>query len=168
MTDQELADTLVYLALLRSEGSAKRKCPRDCCEIRDKEENPVQGEKLSILVALFASFVGAGVNMNGSLARGSDVGPSGVAEPSSSGIAPKPLTGDNKRGEGLYNASCVVCHGPGATGGIGPRLAGNPVLSNEQAFWKTVYEGRHVMPPLKGAVTEQQMADIQAWLKTLP
>ncbi len=72
------------------------------------------------------------------------------------------------RGEVLYNASCVVCHGPRAAGGIGPRLAGNPVLSNEQAFWKTVYEGRHVMPPLKDAVTKRQMADIQAWLKTLP
>jgi cytochrome c553 len=47
-------------------------------------------------------------------------------------------------------------------------LAGNPVLSNEQAFWKIVSEGRHVMPHLKDALTEQQMADIQAWLKTLP
>ena len=70
-------------------------------------------------------------------------------------------TGDNTRGEELYNASCVVCHGPRATGGIGPRLAGNPVLSNEQAFWKIVLEGRHVMPPLKGALTEQQIADIR-------
>jgi mono/diheme cytochrome c family protein len=124
-------------------------------------------KKLSISFALFAFFVGACVNMNGSLARASDAGPSGFAEASSSGKASNPLTGDNKRGEGLYRASCVVCHGPGATGGIGPRLAGNPVLSNEQAFWKTVYEGRHVMPPLKGTLTEQQMVDIQAWLKTL-
>ena len=75
--------------------------------------------------------------------------------------------GDSGRGEGLYNSSCIVCHGPQAAGGIGPRLAGNSVLSNEQAFWKVVYEGRHVMPPLKGAITEPQMADIQAWLKTL-
>jgi mono/diheme cytochrome c family protein len=45
-------------------------------------------------------------------------------------------------------------------------LAGNPLLSNEQVFWKTVSEGRHVMPPLKDALTEQQIADIQAWLKT--
>lgn len=75
--------------------------------------------------------------------------------------------GDSSRGEGLYNASCIVCHNAGAAGGIGPRLAGNAVLSNEPAFWKVVYEGRHVMPPLKGAITEQQMADIQAWLKTL-
>lgn|GEM_PF-1472939 len=83
------------------------------------------------------------------------------------GMAPAHPTGDDTRGEELYKASCVVCHGPQGTGGIGPRLAGNPVLSNEQAFWKTVYEGRHVMPPLKDALTEQQMADIQAWLKTL-
>jgi mono/diheme cytochrome c family protein len=84
-----------------------------------------------------------------------------------SGMASAHPPGDDTKGEELYKASCVVCHGPHGMGGIGPRLAGNPVLSNEQAFWKTVYEGRHVMPPLKGAVTEQQMADIQAWLKTL-
>ncbi len=77
-------------------------------------------------------------------------------------------TRDKKRGEDLCNASCVVCHGPGATGGIGPRLAGNLVLWNEQAFWKILSEGRHMMPPLKDALTEQQMTDIQAWLKTLP
>jgi len=135
---------------------------------RIKKRTLSKEKKLSISFALFAFLVGVGVIMNGSLARASDVGPSGFAEASSNGTASKPLTGDYKRGEELYRASCVVCHGPGATGGIGPRLAGNPVLSNEQAFWKTVYEGRHVMPPLKGALTEQQLADIHAWLKTLP
>ena len=85
----------------------------------------------------------------------------------SSGNVPVRPAGDGSRGQGLYDSSCIVCHGPQAAGGIGPRLAGNPVLSNEQAFWKVVYEGRHVMPPLKGSITEQQMADIQAWLKTL-
>lgn len=71
-------------------------------------------------------------------------------------------------GEELYRASCVVCHGTRGMGGVGPRLAGNPVLLNDQAFWKVVHEGRHVMPPLKGVVTDQQMTDIRAWLKTLP
>jgi len=84
-----------------------------------------------------------------------------------SGMASAHPPGDDAKGEELYKASCVVCHGPQGMGGIGPRLAGNPVLSNEEAFWKTVYDGQHVMPPLKGAVTGQQMADIQAWLKTL-
>jgi len=60
-----------------------------------------------------------------------------------------------------------VCHSPQAAGGIAPRLAGNSMLSNGEAFWKVVYEGRHMMPPLKGGITEQQMADIPAWLETL-
>lgn len=75
--------------------------------------------------------------------------------------------GDEKRGEGLYNVSCVVCHGAGATGGIGPRLAGNRVLASQHAFDKVLSEGRHMMPPLKDALTPQQLADIHAWLKSL-
>ena len=79
-----------------------------------------------------------------------------------------PFTGDSKRGEELYNASCIVCHGSRAEGGIGPKLSGNPVLANDQAFWKVVHEGRHIMPPLKGSVTDQQLNDIRAWIRTLP
>lgn len=116
---------------------------------------------LAVLRKAGAAYVGGG------LAQAKDGDPQGVAKHSSSGKISTHPAGDGARGEKLYNASCVVCHGPQATGGIGPRLTGNPVLSNEQAFWKVVYEGRHVMPPLKGTVTEQQLADIQAWLKTL-
>ncbi len=125
-------------------------------------------ENLLICCALSVLFLGASINLDSHLARASDGGLQGVDKNSSSGMASRHPTGDNTRGEGLYNASCVVCHGSRAAGGIGPRLAGNPVLSNEQAFWKVVSEGRHVMPPLKDAVTKRQMADIQAWLKTLP
>lgn len=124
-------------------------------------------QKLLIWFAASVFSLGASINVDGKLARASDGGPKGADTKSSSGITSGHPTGDKTRGEELYNASCVVCHGQRATGGIGPPLAGNPVLSNEQAFWKIVYEGRHVMPPLKGAVTELQMADIQAWLKTL-
>ena len=92
----------------------------------------------------------------------------GLDKHSVGGMASTRPVGEANRGEELYNASCIVCHGSRAVGAIGPRLAGNPILSNEQAFWKIVYDGRHVMPSLKGAVTEQQMADIQAWMKTLP
>ena len=124
-------------------------------------------QKMLICFALSVLFLGASINVDGNLSLASDGGPQGADKNSPSGMASRHPTGDDNRGEELYNASCVVCHGPRATGGIGPRLAGNPVLSNEQTFWKTVSEGRHVMPPLKGALTEQQIADIQAWLKTL-
>lgn len=120
-----------------------------------------------IVMCAVLSVVVLEVAGNGAVIGASDGGPKNADKMGSSGSVSMRPAGDSRRGEGLYNASCIVCHNSGATGGLGPRLAGNPVLSNEQAFWKVVYEGRHVMPPLKGAITEQQMADIQAWLKTL-
>ncbi|MEC4890257.1 MAG: cytochrome c [Nitrospira sp.] len=117
--------------------------------------------------ALTLVILGAASQMNGHPVLANDGVRQNAEQSRVSGNAAAHPMGDGTRGEKLYNASCVVCHGPQATGGIGPRLTGNPVLFNEPAFWKVVYEGRHVMPPLKGAVTEQQMADIQAWLKTL-
>lgn len=76
--------------------------------------------------------------------------------------------GEHPRGQELYNASCVVCHGPGAKGGIGPKLAGNPVVSNDTVFHKILSEGRHMMPPLKDTVTEEQLGEIRTWLRSLP
>ncbi len=119
-----------------------------------------------VICALFALLV-IEAGGNGIVSGVSGNGRQNEGMNGSSGSLPVRPAGDSGRGQGLYDSSCIVCHGPQAAGGIGPRLAGNSVLSNEQAFWKVVYEGRHVMPPLKGAITEQQMADIQAWLKTL-
>jgi len=120
-----------------------------------------------LVICALLSVVALEVAGNGTVIGASDGGPQSADKSGSSGNVSMRPAGDSSRGEGLYDSSCIVCHGPQASGGIGPRLAGNSVLSNEKAFWKVVYEGRHVMPPLKGAITEQQMADIQAWLKTL-
>jgi mono/diheme cytochrome c family protein len=138
-----------------------------CFRDEGRETEAMSMQKLLIWVALSVFFLGASSNVDNNLARATDGGPQGPDKNSSSGIASRHPMGDATRGEELYNASCVVCHGPLATGGIGPRLAGNPLLANEQAFWKTVSEGRHLMPPLRDALTEQQIADIQVWLKTL-
>ena len=120
-----------------------------------------------ISIALWTCLLSIPAQLAGDDAGAADVGSQEHGMSGSVEIRPKPSSGDSERGEELYQSSCVVCHGPRASGGIGPSLANNPVLSNDQAFWKVVYEGRHVMPPLKGAVTEQQMADIRAWLRTL-
>ena len=119
------------------------------------------------LLVMTIFFGGVGIAVERSLAFSSGQAILVSDKKEASRAAPTHPAGDDTRGEELYKASCVVCHGPQGGGGIGPRLSGNPVLSNEHAFWKTVYEGRHVMPPLKDALTEQQMADIQVWLKTL-
>lgn len=118
--------------------------------------------RLFIVTMLMAAAVLAGHSV-----RVSDAEAQASAEKSERETAAMHPAGDHRRGEELYNASCIVCHGARATGGIGPRLAGNPVVSDDQAFGKILSEGRHMMPPLKDAVTAQQLADIRAWLKTL-
>lgn len=120
---------------------------------------------MRLRLALLAALTGVSPVVDGSPAVAGDAGAAASQNPSATDI--KPSSGDGTRGEKLYAASCIVCHGSRADGGIGPRLAGNPVISNAPAFWKIVHEGQHVMPPLKGTLTDQQMADIRAWLQTL-
>jgi mono/diheme cytochrome c family protein len=117
-------------------------------------------------LVLASLLVGVAINGAGGDASGSPVQASDEKRPS--GIVPARPRDGGTRGEELYQASCNVCHGPRAEGGVGPKLAGNPILSNDQAFWRVVHEGRHVMPPLKGTVSDQQLNDIRAWLRTLP
>mgnify|MGYP006275453063 CR=1 FL=1 len=118
-------------------------------------------------IALLMILTGLSLTLSSCFSWVGNAGVQSSQKNHSGDIRPKPSTGDSSSGETLYRASCIVCHGPQASGGIGPRLSNNPVLSDDQAFWKVVYEGRHVMPPLKGAVTAQQLADIRAWLQTL-
>lgn len=75
--------------------------------------------------------------------------------------------GRAKRGAGLFASHCLPCHGSQAEGAVGPRLAGNPVLEKNDRFWNTVLHGRGAMPPWKEVLTTQQIADLQAWLRTL-
>ncbi len=75
-----------------------------------------------------------------------------------------PLTGLSARGAGLYARNCQACHGEGATGGVGPKLARNMILKNEGAFWETVLHGRGPMPAWGAALSHQDIADIHAWL----
>jgi len=127
----------------------------------------ITAREMRLHIALLAILTGLSPALSSGLAWAGDTGVRSSGKNHSDDNMPKPSTWDSNRGEKLYQASCIVCHGPRATGGIGPRLAGNPVLSKEKTFWTVVYEGQHAMPPLKGAITEQQMADIRAWLLTL-
>jgi len=60
--------------------------------------------------------------------------------------------------------NCQACHGAGASGGVGPKLAGNPILKHEGAFWETVLYGRGAMPAWGSALSQQDIADVHAWL----
>lgn len=71
------------------------------------------------------------------------------------------------RGEALYAYNCQACHGAGAAGGVGPKLAGNPILADDHRFRDTVLHGRGAMPAWEAVLGAQDVADLLAWLRTL-
>ena len=75
--------------------------------------------------------------------------------------------GDAGRGEIVYAHNCQACHGSGAAGGVGPKLAGNPILGDEDRFWETVLHGRGAMPAWESVLNEQEVRNVQTWLKTI-
>jgi cytochrome c oxidase cbb3-type subunit III len=75
--------------------------------------------------------------------------------------------GETGPGEIVYAHNCQACHGSGAAGGVGPRLAGNPILGDEDHFWETVLHGRGAMPAWESALNAQEIADVRAWLQTI-
>lgn len=75
-----------------------------------------------------------------------------------------PLVGVAKRGAAIFAHNCQACHGSGAMGGMGPKLAKNPILKHEDVFWETVLHGRGPMPGWGSALSHQDIADIHAWL----
>ncbi|WP_455243487.1 c-type cytochrome [Petrachloros mirabilis] len=77
-----------------------------------------------------------------------------------------PVTGLASRGATVFSNNCQACHGVGAIGGMGPKLAKNPILKHEEQFWDTVLHGRGPMPAWGSALSQQDIADIHAWLLT--
>ncbi len=77
-----------------------------------------------------------------------------------------PVTGVAARGAALFAHNCQVCHGTDGTGGMGPKLAKNPILKHEDLFWETVMHGRGPMPAWGSVLSRQDIADIHAWLLT--
>ncbi|MBM4139055.1 MAG: cytochrome c [Nitrospira sp.] len=108
-----------------------------------------EGERRLRIVRL-AILTGLSPALNSGFAWAGDADVQSSGKNRAGDIRLQSLTGDSNRGEKLYQSNCIICHGPGATGSIDPRLAGNPVLSNEKTFWTVVYEGQHAMPPLSG------------------
>jgi cytochrome c oxidase cbb3-type subunit 3 len=91
----------------------------------------------------------------------------GTAEPLGQEPAPSgPLVGVAGRGSGIFEHNCQACHGQAGIGGIGPKLAKSPILNHEDLFWDTVLHGRGPMPAWGSILTEQDIADIHAWLLT--
>lgn len=89
------------------------------------------------------------------------------AQPASVGHGSVVLVGHAPRGAPVYAHNCLPCHGEGAAGGVGPKLAGNPILDRDEAFQETVMRGRGAMPAWGAILKPQEIADVHAWLKSL-
>lgn len=91
----------------------------------------------------------------------------GPAEPVGEEPAPAgPLVGVAGRGAGIFENNCQACHGQAGMGGAGPTLAKNPILKDHDLFRETVVHGRGPMPAWGAILSEQEIADIHAWLST--
>ena len=77
-----------------------------------------------------------------------------------------PVRGVVLRGAGVFELNCQGCHGAGAMGGMGPKLAKNPILKHDELFRETVLYGRGPMPAWGSVLSEQDIADVHEWLLT--
>ena len=76
------------------------------------------------------------------------------------------LVGNAIRGKEIYGNACAVCHEEPREGVItGTVLEDNPILDNPEAFWDVVLNGRLEMPAYSGALSQQAIADVLAWLR---
>ena len=75
--------------------------------------------------------------------------------------------GNPEKGKASFTThSCFSCHGYSGWGGTGARLAQNPITF--QAFVSYVRKPKGTMPAFGSQVTAAELADIYAFLKSIP
>ena len=75
--------------------------------------------------------------------------------------------GNVEKGKESFKAhGCISCHGFSGWGGAGARLAQNPITL--QAFVNYVRKPKGSMPPFGNQVTAAELADIYAYVKSIP
>ena len=71
-------------------------------------------------------------------------------------------------GEEEWEGACAKCHGTAGEGGIAPRIAGSPLLSDRAALERIVRNGVRTMPAVGTGWSEQQMRALIAYLRESP
>jgi cytochrome c oxidase subunit II len=79
-------------------------------------------------------------------------------------------TGDGaaELGTEEWEGTCAKCHGLAGQGGIGPRIAGSPTLTDPAALATLVRNGRGAMPAVGSGWTDEQVDALAAYLKENP
>ena len=85
----------------------------------------------------------------------------------------QPGGGNPERGERVFVAECAMCHGADAAGmmGMHPSLRGAVERLSREGVEVAIRKGRNTMPPMPafaGRLTDQSIADVIAYLDSLP
>ena len=92
---------------------------------------------------------------------------SAVAAQTAGATSQNAATGDAKKGKELYlNYKCYACHGYSGQNGPGARLV--PTRMNLAGFTAYVRNPRQMPPYTAKAVPDAHLADVFAYLQTLP
>ncbi|QGQ94608.1 cytochrome c [Paenibacillus psychroresistens] len=73
---------------------------------------------------------------------------------------------DTVAAEAVYKQSCISCHGGNLEGVAGPALINVGSLMTETKILKQITNGGGGMPPFKGAIKDDQIANLAKWLAT--
>jgi cytochrome c oxidase subunit II len=80
--------------------------------------------------------------------------------------------GSVELGKETWQGVCAKCHGLAGEGGIGPRIAGSPILTTPRSLAVLVRNGRTgpqgVMPAVGAEWNAEQIASLEAYLKESP
>lgn len=71
-------------------------------------------------------------------------------------------------GKEEWQGVCAKCHGLAGEGGIGPRIAGAPTLTDATQLADLVRNGRRTMPAVGAGWTDVQVKSLTAYLKENP
>lgn len=125
---------------------------------------------LLVTVVALAFAAGCGGGESASPAPESVEGTTLPAQPTETGGGTESggggLTGDPTAGKEVFaSAGCGSCHtlsDAGATGNVGPNLDDSTI--DEAAVVTQVTSGGGAMPPFSGSLSEQQIADVAAYV----
>ncbi|MFN8122188.1 MAG: cytochrome c [Thermoleophilia bacterium] len=90
-----------------------------------------------------------------------------AAPATTAATAPSGGAGDAAAGKAVFTANCSGCHtlaDAGATGQVGPNL--DDLTPDEATVQRQVINGGGPMPAFQGKLTDQQIADVAAYVSS--
>jgi mono/diheme cytochrome c family protein len=74
------------------------------------------------------------------------------------------LEGEIASGTSLYDEHCAGCHGADGLGGVGTDLVEQLAILSEEDVVRTIVEGRGIMPAWGETQSDQEIADVVAYI----